>query len=70
MSAAMAIVKELTEKHEKRIAELEAALAAFVEVAPRAIHDLNEEGYLRVCHELEAALEMAGAVSRKLTHVT
>ena len=26
MSAAMAIVKELTEKHEQRIAELEAAL--------------------------------------------
>ena len=30
MSPAMAIVKELTEKHEKRIAELEAALRAVV----------------------------------------
>ena len=31
MSPAMAIVKELTEKHEKRIAELEAALRPFAD---------------------------------------
>ena len=30
MSAAMAIVKELTEKHEKRIAELEASLRWYI----------------------------------------
>ncbi len=44
----------------QRIAEIEAALAAFVDASrDRAIYHLRNDGHLRVCHELEAALELA-----------
>jgi hypothetical protein len=53
---------------DKRIAELEAVLRMFVEASrDRAIYHLREAGHLRVCHELEAAVEVADKISNAST---
>ena len=64
MSAAMAIVKELTEKHERRIAELEATLGKVREYSAQLERDKT-----KLIRERDDLLAFIKGVGRQMSEV-
>ena len=64
MSAAMAIVKEMTEQHEARIAELEAALGEVREYSAQLERDKTE-----LIRERDDLLAFIKGVGRQMSEV-